>query len=153
ESAARLRDHRVSTGDGHVVEEDVAVGRTSDRRPVAAERERLSGAAPSRADDEGRPLDALDPGRRLLGDLVGRVGQRLLRVAALVLEHGPAAGAEVRGLRVLEAAFGAVDVAHSTSGADFRARISLSWSTSTWASSSSDFPRLRATRSALRMSI
>src|SRR6266545_4519562 len=107
-------DHRVPARDGHVVEEDVAVRRAADRRPVARERERLPRAAAAAPHDERRPLDAdlLERGLPFLERLVGDEAHRRL-TALLFREQRAALGAIVRRFRVLEAAFGTVDVAHA----------------------------------------
>src|SRR5439155_17777616 len=116
------------------VEEDAAVGRAPDRRAVALRSERLAGAPAPRADDERGAVDP-DVAERLeeLLALLGGERLRLLpRLGLTVVEKRTALGAVIRGLRVLEAALGTVDVAHSLGGAAFPARISVSDSTSTW---------------------
>src|SRR5206468_2442540 len=100
-------DHRMAARDGDVVEEDVAVGGPAHGGALALELEDLSGAAAARPDDERRPLHAFHARARLLCEALGRVAERRLRLAWLALEHRAATGAVVRGLRVLEAAFGA----------------------------------------------
>src|SRR6185437_14824919 len=127
-AAALLDEHGVLAGDRDVVEEDPAVGRTADRRALALRRERLAGPSAPRANDERRPVDTDVPERlEQLVAILGRERLRLLDALRLALVQECAAlGAVVRGLRVLEAAFGAVDVAHSLGGAAFPARISVS---------------------------
>src|SRR5205085_8899159 len=99
----------------------------------------------------------LEPDAGVLVAVLGAEAHRRLRPTLVLGEERTALGAVVRGLRVLEAALRAVDVAHSPStfgGAAFPARIDESDSTSTWSRTlrPSDFCR-RATSSALRMSI
>src|SRR5919198_1346162 len=125
--------------------------------PVALGVEGLPRPAAARADDERGALDAeiLEGLRRVLPvALLGEVRHRGLG-AAVPHEEGAALGAVVRGLRVLEAALGAVDVGHSGfGGGAFAARMSVSRLTST--SSSTLFPpdsRRRATSSVRSMSM
>src|SRR5205823_1414764 len=128
-----LQEHRVLARDGHVVEEDLAVGRAADRRALALWMKRLARASAARADDERRPLDpqVLERRGRFVVDLVGRVLLRRLGAALVLHEQRAALRAVVRGLRVLEAALRAVDVTHE-GGAPFDVRMSVSDSTSTW---------------------
>src|SRR5581483_4849209 len=98
-----------------LVEEDVAVRRASDPRPRAVRPERLAGAPAARADDQRRPLEALDRHRRELADLLRRERLRRLAAPLPLLEERTAARAVVGGLRVLEPALAAVDVAHELS--------------------------------------
>src|ERR687896_213698 len=162
EGAVALDEHRVAPGDGDVVEEDPTVGRASDRRALALGSERLALAAAAGADDERRPLHAhlLEGDRTLLGQLVRRERHGRVRSARVADEQRAAARAVVRGLRILEPALGAVDVAHSpsvgTGGAAFCDRIAVSLSTSTSSSGLRPSPTCcwrRAVRSARRMSI
>src|SRR5262249_29283594 len=155
-AAVPLLEHGVLARDGDVVEEDAAVGRAADRRLVSLRREGLAGAAAAGADDERRPGDAeVAEALEQLVVLLGGEGLRLLDALGLALVQERAAlRAVVRGLRVLEAALRAVDVAHSAGGAAFPARISVNDSTSTW--SRTLRPSVfwsRATSSARRMSI
>src|SRR5581483_10208595 len=112
EAARAAGDDRVPARHGDVVEKDVAVRRSPDRRLRALERELLARAAAAGAHDEGRPLDPdvleLAP---LLLELFER--DRLRRVVDLLHdEERAAARAVVRGLEVLEPALRAVDVTH-----------------------------------------
>src|SRR5439155_9096360 len=118
-AAVPLDERGVLAGHRDVVEEDAAVGRAPDRRAVALRSERLAGAPAPRADDERRAVDPYVAERleELLA-LLGREGLRLLpRLGLTVAQQRTALGAIVRGLRVLEAALGTVDVAHSLGGA------------------------------------
>src|SRR5690348_3339130 len=110
EVAFTLDEHRVVAGDGDVVEEDLAVGRAADARPVAARPEALPRPAAARAHDERRPFEALDRVARELADLLGRERLRRLDVRLALLEQRAAARAVVGGFRVLEAALRAVNV-------------------------------------------
>ena len=85
ERVAATGEDCVLPRDGHVVEEDVAVGGAPDRGSLALEREVLARPTASRADDECRALDVLQPGRGLLGDLAGRVAERRLAADLLLL--------------------------------------------------------------------
>ena len=88
----------------------------------------------------------------VLGEVLGREGLRLLAGLALV-QHGAAARTEIGGLRILEPALRAIDVAQRAlfaEGALRDERMSVSCSTST---SVTPFPFIRAVRSARRMSI
>src|SRR5262249_6432259 len=117
---------------GDVVEEDAAVRRAADRRPVALRRERLARPPAARAHDERRPLepDLAERLQQLLADLRAEL---LGLLAALGrMQERAALRAVVGGLGVLEAALRAVDVTHVVGGAAFPARISVSDSTSTW---------------------
>ena len=60
---------RVAPRDGHVVEEDVALGRAADQRALAGGEEALPRSAAARADDERRPLarQVLQRGRAAVG--------------------------------------------------------------------------------------
>src|SRR5262249_62023570 len=60
--------------------------------------------------DERRPPEPLDRLARELADLLGREGLRRLGARLALLEQRAATGAVVRGFRVLEAAFRAVNV-------------------------------------------
>src|SRR2546426_4258981 len=57
-AAVALQQHGVLPGDRDVVEEDVAVGRTADRRALPLRDEVLACAAPARADHERGPFRA-----------------------------------------------------------------------------------------------
>src|SRR5512142_1373167 len=111
-AAVTLPQLRVLPRDGDVVEEDPAVRRATDRRAVSLGLEGLPRPAAARADDERRPLHA-DVAERL-EELVALLGaEGLRRLAALrPREERAALRAIVGGLRVLEAALRAVDVAH-----------------------------------------
>src|SRR5207248_4793446 len=153
-ASVALDELGVLARDGDVVEEHRAVGRAADRRALTLRHERLAGAAAAGADDERRALHP-DVAERLehLRALLGAEGLRLFGALRRMQER-TALRAVVRGLRVLEAALGAVDVAHAVGGAAFPARISVSDSTSTW--SRTLCPPVfwsRATSSARRMSI
>ena len=130
---------RVAARDRDVVQEDVALGRAADEGAVADRLEALAGPAAARADDERRPVDArpapasISSGPKLIGRLTGRVAH----------EQRPAARAVRRRLGTLEAALGAVDVAHPPPP-----RIDPRSSGSTWSP-----PRVRFVRSARMMSI
>src|SRR5262249_51636689 len=117
-------DHGVLPGDRDVVEEDVAVGRAPDRRLLALQDERLPRPATARAHDERRAVDPelLEVGLLLVVGLLGCECHRRLTVL-VADEQRAAAGAVVRGLRVLEAAFRAVLVAHA-GGAALPVRMS-----------------------------
>src|SRR5581483_465834 len=110
--AVLVRQHGVLAGDGDVVEEDATVRRPADRRPVALRREGLAGAAAAGADDERRP--GVAAALELLEHLVAVLGAERLRLLPRLgrVQERTALRAVVRGLRVLEAAGGAVDVAH-----------------------------------------
>ena len=92
----------------------------SGERPISvrsAEGKKLSPALPppERTTSAGPlPRRSCSAAARLVGVLLRRVGHRLLARLALV-EHRAAAGAEVRGLRILEPALRAIDVAHTPS--------------------------------------
>src|SRR6184192_1279307 len=112
ERSVLVRQHGVLARDGDIVEEDPAVRRAADRRLVRLGAERLPRPPAARANDERRPLDARVLERRLgrsvavLGrERLGRLGSRLV-----LDEERTAAGAVVRGFRILEAALLAVDV-------------------------------------------
>src|SRR4029077_16727769 len=100
-------------GDGDVVEEDAAVRRAADRRPVVLRHEALARTAAARADDERRAFnpEVVEGAQRLVS--LGRAEGLRRLVALLAHEELAAFGAVVRGLRVLEAAFRTVDVAHT----------------------------------------
>src|SRR5215211_7172923 len=114
ERVVLVHEHRVLARDGDVVEEDVAVGGAADRRAVSLRDEVLARAAASGADDERGALgaDVLERNQATLLRLLGRVAHRRLRPRLVLHEQGAAAGAVVRGLRVLEPALGAVHVPH-----------------------------------------
>ena len=100
-------------GDGDVVEEDLAVGRAADARALAGRLEALPRPAAACADDERRALDpevvvVLGVADLLRRERLGRLDGRLA-----LREQRAAARAVVGGLRVLEAALGAVDDAHA----------------------------------------
>src|SRR5262249_32870158 len=97
EASALLGDDGMAARDGHVVEEDVAVGGAADRRPLTLELEDLTGAAAAGTDDQCRAFDALDAGTGIVRQAFRRVAQRRLGLARLALEHRTAAGAVVRG--------------------------------------------------------
>src|SRR5207302_3845123 len=130
--------------------------RAADRRAAAFGVEGLPRSSAARADDERGALDAevFEDLRRVVLAVVEGVRHGGLG-AAVPHEERAALGAVVRGLRVLEAALGAVDVGHSGfGGGAFAARMSVSRSTST--SSSTLFPpdsRNRATSSVRSMSM
>ena len=88
----------------------------SGERPISVRslgEEALPRPAASGADDERRPPSSRGPAplRRGRRDLLRRVSHRLL--TGLALSRRAAAGAAVRGRRVLEPALPAVDVAHA----------------------------------------
>src|SRR5439155_20867245 len=88
-----------------------------------------------------------------VGDLLRRERLRGLRRGLALLQQRAAAGAVVRGLRILEAALAAVDLGHA-GGLAFPVRISVRRSTSTWSRTLLPPDRCnRATSSARRMSI
>src|SRR5439155_26464672 len=76
--------------------------------------------------------ELLERGRRVLVAFLRRVAHRRLAARLVPHEQRAALGAVVGGLRVLEAALGTVDVAHSSlGGAALPARMAASRSTST----------------------
>src|SRR3954451_12435101 len=95
EVVVALDQDGVRSRDGHVVEEDVAVGRTADRRALALREEVLSGAAAARSHDQRGPLrpEVLEAERGLLVDVLGRVAHRLFRAGLALDEQRAAAGA------------------------------------------------------------
>src|SRR4029078_4474383 len=108
--AAFPDDLRVAARDRDVVEEDVALGRAPHQRARPRVLDSLAAPPPPRAYHERRPA-RLARGHILTADFLGREAQR--RLALLVAtEVGPAAGARVRGLGILEAALRAVHMAH-----------------------------------------
>src|SRR4029079_4455809 len=79
--------------------------------------EALPRPAAAGSHDERRavaPQVLLDAAGGVAGIVLGCVCHRLLARLALV-EHRAAPGAEIRGLRILEPALGAIDVAHTPS--------------------------------------
>src|SRR5438876_5915127 len=153
-AVAVLREDGVFAGHGDIVEEDPALGRPPDRRRAVLEPERLPRPPAARADDERRAVDAeiLDRIKALrhLGS-----GERLGRLPLFGHDERSAAlRAEVRGLRVVVPALGAVDVRHQAGGAALPVRMSVSESPLT--ESRTLLPCVswsRATSSARRMSI
>src|SRR6059058_1695103 len=111
EVAVALHQHGVLAGDGDVVEEDVAVRRPADRRPLALRDEMLAGPAAAGADHERRAVGAklVERDGSVVLPLLGHVAHRRLGARLLRDEQRAAPGAVVGGLRVLEAALGTVD--------------------------------------------
>src|SRR5215211_6868481 len=116
EGVVLVDEHGVLARHGDVVEEDVAIRRAADRRPLALRHEVLTGAAAAGADDERRALRAevLERHESPLLRLLGRVAHRRLRAGLVLHEQGAAARAVVRSLRVLEPALGAVHMPHES---------------------------------------
>ena len=97
--------------DGHVVEEDLALGRPAERGAVVLEGERLSRAAAAGAHDERWTFDA-EVGERdgvVLRGLLGRERHGRVRPRLVMDEERSALGTVVGRLLILEAAFGTVD--------------------------------------------
>ena len=82
-------------------------------RALALRQEVLARTTPTRADDQRRPLGAevLEGDGCLVSPLLRRVAHRRLAPRLVLDEQRAAAGTVIRGLRVLEAALRAVDVA------------------------------------------
>src|SRR5919198_2196410 len=114
EHVVPTQEHRVLARDRNVVQEDVALRRAADRGALALRREVLARPPAPRAHDERRALGAeiFERERGVLVALLGRVAHRRLGARLVLHEQRSALGAVVRGLRVLEAALGTVDVRH-----------------------------------------
>src|SRR5438093_1730394 len=115
ERAVLVRQHRVLPGDGHVVEEDPAVGGTPDRRLLRLGAERLPRSPAAGPDYQRGSLDSeiVERGVRRAVTVVRRERLRHLGAGLVLDEESAAARAVVRGFRVLEAALLAVDVRHA----------------------------------------
>ena len=127
-AAVALDQLGVLAGDGDVVEEDArsrASARSSSGRPAARSsrrpgRRRSARRAPALRPTPTSPSCSSSSSR-------SSARERLRRLAALLgVEERAALRAVVGGLRVLEAALRAVDVAHQEGGVAFPARISVS---------------------------
>src|SRR6266542_2804996 len=132
EIAVLLDDRGVLPRDGDIVQEDVAVRGAPDRRALALREEMLARAAATGAHDERRPLglEVVERDRSLVGDVLRREAHRRFPAGLALDEQRAALGAVIGGFRVLEAALGTVDMAHS-GGAALPARMAASRSMST----------------------
>src|SRR6266516_7069442 len=120
ELAVAAKDDGVPSRDGHVVQEDVAIRRAPDTGALLLEHEMLTRAPSPGANDEGGPLrlDLVENGGGLVLPLFRRIAHRRVCAGLLLREERAALRAVVHGLRVLEPALGAVDVAHTKSSRD-----------------------------------
>ena len=113
-AAVALDEHGVLARDGDVVEEDAAVGRAPDRRALAraARTSRPARPPPERTTSAG-PWTPSSPSASSSSSRSSGVNVCVCSPLSCVVQERAALRAVVRGLRVLEAALGAVDVAHS----------------------------------------
>src|SRR5215211_6850707 len=105
-----MHEHRVPTGDGDVVEEDLVLGPAADAEALGLDRVSLARAAATGTDDQRGALDPQvgERERFVIGHLLGRERHRCVRTLFVVREQRAALGAVIRGFRILEAALGAV---------------------------------------------